>query len=171
MKKLIKVLKSENINAVEIGAVARETTVKLSGKTIFKNTISNENCTKNAKISLENVVYDKKSVDKSTLALIGADRQREAVLYTLTKDNIAAKTGLHDTFDGKATAFDFVGGKYRLTKENACVSEILGDLSVAGFVRNEKVRFLGRYRRRGYCALKGLFVGRGKPRRIFDKRI
>ncbi|MDY5630440.1 MAG: hypothetical protein SPF28_04365, partial [Eubacteriales bacterium] len=87
VKKLIKVLKSENINAVEIGAVARETTVKLSGKTIFKNTISNENCTKNAKISLENVVYDKKSVDKSTLALIGADRQREAVLYTLTKDN------------------------------------------------------------------------------------
>lgn len=59
VKKLVKVLKAENINAIEIGAVARETTVKLSGKTIFKNTISNENCTKNAKISLENVVYDK----------------------------------------------------------------------------------------------------------------
>lgn len=143
VKKLVKVLKSENINAVEIGAVATETVVKLSGKTIFKNTISNENCTKNAKISLENVVYDKKSVDKSTLALIGADRQREAVLYTLTKDNVAAKTGLHDTFDGKATAFDFVGGKYRLTKENACVSEILGDLSVAVSSETKKCDFSG----------------------------
>lgn len=143
VKKLEKVLKAENINAVEIGAVARETTVKLSGKTIFKNTISNENCTKNAKISLENVVYDKKSVDKSTLALIGADRQREAVLYTLTKDNVAAKTGLHDTFDGKWTAFDFVGGKYRLTKENACVSEISGDLSVAVSSETKKCDFSG----------------------------
>ena len=143
VKKLIKVLKAENISAVEIGAVATETVVKLSGKTIFKNTISNENCTKNAKISLENVVYDKKSVDKSTLALIGADRQREAVLYTLTKDNVAAKTGLHDTFDGKATAFDFVGGKYRLTKENACVSEILGDLSVAVSSETKKCDFSG----------------------------
>ncbi|MDY3095295.1 MAG: phosphoribosylformylglycinamidine synthase subunit PurQ, partial [Eubacteriales bacterium] len=143
VKKLIKVLKAENISAVEIGAVATETTVKLSGKTIFKNTISNENCTKNAKISLENVVYDKKSVDKSTLGLIGADRQREAVLYTLTKDNVAAKTGLHDTFDGKATAFDFVGGKYRLTKENACVSEILGDLSVAVSSETKKCDFSG----------------------------
>lgn len=143
VKKLEKVLKAENINAVEIGAVARETTVKLSGKTIFKNTISNENCTKNAKISLENVVYDKKSVDKSTLALIGADRQREAVLYTLTKDNVAAKTGLHDTFDGKWTAFDFVGGKYRLTKENACVSDISGDLSVAVSSETKKCDFSG----------------------------
>ena len=143
VKKLIKVLKAENINAVEIGAVARETTVKLSGKTIFKNTILNEICTKNAKISLGNVVYDKISVDKSTLALIGADRQREAVLYTLTKDNVAAKTGLHDTFDGKATAFDFVGGKYRLTKENACVSEISGDLSVAVSSETKKCDFSG----------------------------
>lgn len=143
VKKLIKALKAENINAVEIGAVARETTVKLSGKTIFKNTISNEICTKNAKISLENVVYDKKSVDKSTLALIGADRQREAVLYTLTKDNVAAKTGLHDTFDGKATAFDFVGGKYRLTKENSFVNEISGDLSVAVSSETKKCDFSG----------------------------
>lgn len=143
VKKLEKVLKAENINAVEIGAVARETTVKLSGKTIFKNTISNENCTKNAKISLENVVYDKKSVDKSTLALIGAERQREAVLYTLTKDNVAAKTGLHDTFDGKATAFDCVGGKYRLTKENACVCEISGDLSVVVSSETKKCDFSG----------------------------
>lgn len=143
VKKLIKVLKAENISAVEIGAVAQETTVKLSGKTIFKNTISNEICTKNAKISLENVVYDKKSVDKSTLGLIGAERQREAVLYTLTKDNVAAKTGLHDTFDGKATAFDFVGGKYRLTKENACVCDILGDLSVAVSSETKKCDFSG----------------------------
>ena len=143
VKKLIKVLKAENINAVEIGAVARETTVKLSGKTIFKNTILNEICTKNAKISLGNVVYDKISVDKSTLALIGADRQREAVLYTLTKDNVGAKTGLHDTFDGKATAFDFVGGKYLLTKENACVCEISGDLSVAVSSETKKCDFSG----------------------------
>lgn len=142
-KKLIKVLKAENISAVEIGAVAREATVKLSGKTIFKNTISNEICTKNAKINAENVVYYKKSVDKSTLALIGADRQREAVLYTLTKDNVAAKTGLHDTFDGKATAFDFVGGKYRLTKENVFVNEIYGDLSVAVSSETKKCDFSG----------------------------
>ncbi len=143
VKKLIKVLKAENIKAFEIGTVATEIVVKLSGKTIFKNTISNEICTKNAKITAENVVYDKKTVDKSTLALIGADKQREAVLYTLTKDNVAAKTGLHDTFDGKATAFDFVGGKYRLTKENSFVNEIYGDLSVAVSSETKKCDFSG----------------------------
>lgn len=64
-------------------------------------------------------------------------------MYTLTKDNVAAKTGLHDTFDGKATAFDFVGGKYRLTKENACVCEISGDLSVAVSSETKKCDFSG----------------------------
>ncbi|UKI13737.1 MAG: hypothetical protein L6V85_05935 [Clostridiales bacterium] len=62
-------------------------------------------------------------------------------MYTLTKDNVAAKTGLHDTFDGKATAFDFVGGKYRLTKEKLFRERNLGRFVRRRFVRNEEVRF------------------------------
>lgn len=124
-KSLIKILRAENICAVEIGSVNNaETTIKIKGKTVFKNTILCEKTNENTEISEKTIKYDIKPVDKITAGLIKADRQREGVLYELTKPNVAGKAGLDDTFDGKSTAFDNVGGKYRLTKENVTVTKV-----------------------------------------------